>query len=99
MVALLQQKRGPVLLQFTEDFLRDQAGRADDVLHLLVSVATASAGASHVWKRKTHPGGKIGDFHKPVVTDYRFAGPGFATRKLVGWGLPQTPAPRWGDAA
>lgn len=28
---------------------------------------------------------------KSIVTDYRFAGPGFATRKLVGWGIPQTP--------
>lgn len=28
---------------------------------------------------------------KSVVTDYRFAGPGYATRKLVGWGGPQTP--------
>jgi hypothetical protein len=28
---------------------------------------------------------------KTLVTDYRFAGPGSATRKPVGWGEPQTP--------
>lgn len=28
---------------------------------------------------------------KTLVTDYRFAGPGCATRKPIGWGKPQTP--------
>lgn len=28
---------------------------------------------------------------KTVVTDYRIAGPGCATRNPVGWGAPQTP--------
>lgn len=28
---------------------------------------------------------------KTVVTDYRIAGPGSATRNPVGWGKPQTP--------
>lgn len=36
-------------------------------------------------KRPAAGGGKI------VVTDYRFTGPGCATRKPVGWGGPQTP--------
>lgn len=36
---------------------------------------------------------------KTVVTDYRFTGPGYATRKPIGWGEPQTPpAPRFGGA-
>jgi len=37
-------------------------------------------------KRGAKGAGKI------LVTDYRFAGPGFATRKPVGWGGPHTPA-------
>lgn len=38
---------------------------------------------------------------KTVVTDYRIAGPGCATRNPVGWGEPQTPlAPLvWGATA
>jgi hypothetical protein len=33
------------------------------------------------------------------VTDYGFAVPGYATRKLVGWGNPQTPPAPAGASA
>lgn len=70
--------------------------RAAGVRSTASSITPAPDGARLVWVRKRQKKVGIGDPHKHVVTDYMFAGPGFATRKLVGWGLPQTPSPKGG---
>lgn len=47
--------------------------------------------------RPAKRGGKAAG--KTLVTDYCFAGPGCATHKIVGWGLPQAPPAPAGAAA
>lgn len=54
-------------------------------------------GSSDPFCRPAERGGKAAS--KTLVTDYRFAGPGYATHKLVGRGHPWTPPAPAGAAA
>lgn len=71
--------------------LRAMAARTAPLAHKTIGRKISGHQPAKLVCRSAQRG--TGGAGKTIVTDYMFAGPGCATRKLVGRGQPQAPAP------